>query len=105
MLCTELDFVHRGERHYEPARGVEGGRDGAPSVTTVLRADGRSELLPSKAMVRLRQGDRVRIETAAGGGWGDPHERDPDLVRADLADGKITAAAARDIYGLKEAAP
>jgi N-methylhydantoinase B/oxoprolinase/acetone carboxylase alpha subunit len=102
VLCTELDFVHRGERHYEPARGVDGGRDGAPSVTTVLRVDGRSEVLPSKAMVRLRQGDRVRIETAAGGGWGDPHERDPELVRADLADGKITAATARDIYGLKE---
>lgn len=105
VLCAEMDFVHRGERHYEPAHGVEGGHDGAPSVTTILRADGRRETVPSKAMVRLRQGDRVRIETAAGGGWGDPRERDAALVRADLADGKITAAAARDIYGVKEIMP
>ncbi|WP_372624603.1 hydantoinase B/oxoprolinase family protein [Falsiroseomonas sp.] len=102
VLCPEMDFVHRGERHFEPARGVEGGRDGAPSVTTVIRADGRREDVPSKAMVRLRQGDRVRIETAAGGGWGDPRARDPERVRDDLADGKISATAARDIYGLAE---
>lgn len=105
VLAPELDFIHRGERHYEPARGVEGGHDGAPSVTTILRVDGREEDLPSKAMVRLRQGDRVRIETAAGGGWGDPRERDPALVRADLADGKISATVARDIYGMEDGTP
>lgn len=99
VLCAEMSLMHRGERHFEPARGVEGGGDGARSCTTVIRTDGRTEDVPSKAMVQLRRGDRVRIETAGGGGWGDPHGRDPQRLAADLRDGKISADAARRLYG------
>jgi len=102
VLSAEMTFMHRGERHFEAARGVEGGADGARSRTTVFRTDGRTEEVPSKALVRLARGDRVRIETAAGGGWGDPRQREPERVRADLAAGKISGAAARDIYGLAD---
>jgi N-methylhydantoinase B len=36
----------------------------------------------------------------AGGGYGDPRERDPDKVRADVLDGIISAATARDVFGV-----
>ena len=43
---------------------------------------------PSKfAAVILRAGDRVVIESAGGGGYGDPHQREPELVLADAAEG------------------
>ena len=40
-----------------------------------------------------------RARHAGGGGWGDPRERDPAAVRADVADGKVTPDAARELYG------
>ena len=50
--------------------GLAGGEDGAPGRTEILRADGSTELMPSKGSRRLRRGERVRIETPGGGGWG-----------------------------------
>ncbi len=50
--------------------GLAGGDDGAPGRTEILRADGSSDLMPSKGSTRLRRGERVRIETPGGGGWG-----------------------------------
>jgi N-methylhydantoinase B len=38
--------------------------------------------------------------TATGGGWGEPGERDPAAVRADVLDGYVTADVARSIYGV-----
>jgi len=45
-------------------------------------------------------GDRVRISTAGGGGWGDPLEREPDLVLDDLKDGFVSMEAASKSYGV-----
>jgi N-methylhydantoinase B len=45
-------------------------------------------------------GQIVRVVTTGGGGWGDPLEREPDLVLRDIIDGKISLAAARDDYGV-----
>ena len=51
--------------------------------------------MPSKLVTTLRAGDRVVFETAGGGGYGDPATRDPELIRGDLADGKISAERAK----------
>ena len=42
----------------------------------------------------------MRVVTTGGGGWGDPLEREPDLVARDVIEGKVSAAAARDDYGV-----
>lgn len=64
--------------------GLAGGKDGAPGRTEILRADGSTELMPSKGSTRLRRGERVRIETPGGGGWGKAEE---DRVRTFLSPG------------------
>ena len=51
--------------------------------------------------VTLRRGDVIRTMTGGGGGFGAPGERDPDAVRADVRDGHVTPAAAREIYGVE----
>ena len=38
--------------------------------------------------------------TGGGGGYGDPRERDPELVHADLRDGHVSPATARATYGV-----
>jgi N-methylhydantoinase B len=40
------------------------------------------------------------IETAGGGGWGDPHARDSELVRRDVVEGLITIERAREAYSV-----
>jgi N-methylhydantoinase B len=45
-------------------------------------------------------GTTAIVVTAGGGGWGNPLERDVDLVRADVVDGYVSIEAARDQYGV-----
>ena len=66
--------------------------------TTIHRAGGREEIVPSKLVATLAAGDRVVFETAGGAGYGDPRQRDPQQIAADLADGKIGPEAAK-LYG------
>lgn len=51
--------------------------------------------------VRLRRGDVIRTMTGGGGGFGDPGERDPELVRTDVRDGHVSPEAAREVYGVE----
>lgn len=66
--------------------------------SVIRRAGKGEEVVPSKIVTTLHAGDRVIFETAGGGGYGDPRRRDPQKVRDDLSDGKISAEGAR-IYG------
>ena len=50
--------------------GLHGADDGAPGKTSVLRKDGSVETMPGKFSTRLRTGERIRIESPGGGGWG-----------------------------------
>jgi N-methylhydantoinase B len=94
MLHGEVRFTHRGERHFIAPKGRAGGQDGATARTIINRADGRQETVPSKLVTTLRAGDRVVLETAGGGGYGEPSRREPALVGLDVADGKISERAA-----------
>ena len=42
----------------------------------------------------------MRIVTATGGGYGDPHERDPESVADDVRNGYVTVAEALEQYGV-----
>jgi N-methylhydantoinase B len=50
--------------------GLDGGTPGATGRNTLIRADGATSDLGARAEVRVGPGDRVRIETPGGGGWG-----------------------------------
>jgi N-methylhydantoinase B len=63
-------------------------------------ADGTREELPSKKMIVLHPGDQLWEYIAGGAGYGDPLDRDPGLVLADVLDGKVSRESAREIYGV-----
>ena len=92
VLAGEVVFTHRGERHRRPARGAAGGGPGARAHSVIRRANGAEEVIPSKTLVRLQPGDRVEINTAGGGGYGDPAARTVDRLASDLAGGKVSEA-------------
>ena len=64
----------------------------------MIKTDGTREQLPTKCFRYLEKGDRLRIETPGGGGWGDPTLRDPDCVQRDVSEGLISSARAEEIY-------
>jgi N-methylhydantoinase B len=82
--------------------GVLGGRDGRPNSVLVTQS-GR-EMVPehlSKAQdIPLKPGDRVRVGTPGGGGYGDPLTRDPAAVAEDVRLGRYTADEARVLFGV-----
>lgn len=94
-------FTNRSDATKFGAAGALGGSDGRPARHALKRADGSVERLPSKATnLTIAAGDTMILETAGGGGCGSPLDREPALVMADLANGKITGKAARDVYGV-----
>jgi N-methylhydantoinase B/oxoprolinase/acetone carboxylase alpha subunit len=88
-LVDDMSFTHRSERHFSAAGGLFGGGAGAMARSVIHRRDGTQEVIPSKIVTRLNKGDRVVIETAGGGGYGDPARRSAAARAADLADGKV----------------
>jgi len=84
-------------------QGLFGGHEGACARCRVERG-GETIEVPSKGALKLMKGDIVIIDTGGGAGYGEPAERDPDAIAADLAEGWITPAAARRDYGWSEAA-
>ena len=71
--------------------GVNGGAPGRRSRKLLQRADGGTEILPSKCdRVRVDVDDLLIFETWGGGGWGDPLARDPALVARDVRRGLLT---------------
>ncbi|RUW59453.1 hydantoinase B/oxoprolinase family protein, partial [Mesorhizobium sp. M2A.F.Ca.ET.067.02.1.1] len=79
-----------------------GGKDGAPNSVTVFRG-GEAHVPPhlSKEQdIALKAGDRVRVGTPGGGGYGDPRERDAKQVAEDVRLGYYTAEQAREMFGV-----
>jgi len=97
---TDVMVSHRGERFGSSPWGLEGGAPGARAHAHIVRADGTREELPSKKMIVLHPGDQLWEYIAGGAGYGDPLERDPAAVFADVLDGKVSAAVAITAYGV-----
>ena len=89
----------RTDRRRHLPYGLAGGRPGTPS-DNVLNPDGDRRQLPSKCTLEIRQGDVFRHLLAGAGGWGDPLERDPELVLKDVLEEKLSADYARREYGV-----
>jgi len=82
----QFEFSAMFDRVANPARGRDGGEDGAPGQ--VYLDDGTP--FPSKGKETVPAGRRLVLELPGGGGFGDPSERDPDAVANDEAQGYVS---------------
>lgn len=71
-LLTAASATILTERRASGPHGAQGGAHGQPGRNTLIHADGSVEPLPAKARLELQAGDRLRIETPGGGGFGHP---------------------------------
>jgi N-methylhydantoinase B len=105
LLEEEAEVFLIGERGRFPPKGVNGGEPGALNRFVYQQADGEhtAPLVSKMVGIRLTAGQRVRIESPGGGGYGPPAERRRDAIARDLALGYETAAHAAKAYGWKGA--
>ncbi len=69
-VLTDAEVTLLSDRRERGPWGLSGGAEGSPGNASVIRRDGSSQHLPGKFNVRLAKGERIRIETPGGGGWG-----------------------------------
>jgi len=88
------------DRWFVPPWGVNGGHPGARAKKLLERTDGTTTVVGNKVEdVEVAEGDLLHFITWGGGGWGDPLERDPELVGLEIRQGLVTAAGAH-AYGV-----
>ena len=86
-------------QHHQP-RGVIGGLPGTAGETWLTQDDAQPERLPNVAHVTIDVGQRIRGRDSAGGGYGDPLDREPERVLVDVLEGWETRQKANDVYGV-----
>jgi len=69
-VLTDCEVTLLADRRTRGPWGLAGGDAGAPGKTSVIRSSGSIEEMPGKFSTRLRNGERIRIESPGGGGWG-----------------------------------
>jgi N-methylhydantoinase B len=99
VLADEAVLQIRADRSEHGPYGLFGGRPAARSLN-VLNPDNASEALPAKVTRMVTRDTVVRHEQPGGGGYGDPLERDLELIRRDLHDGKTSPQFAATHYGV-----
>lgn len=100
VLVDDVSFARYGDRQRFAPWGLFGGKAGAKGCF-ILNPDTPDERpLKSKGLDRLKAGDVVSLRLPGAGGYGNPLERDPQLVARDVRDGKVSLQSARDDYGV-----
>ncbi len=102
ILSAEADLTATFGRFKFPPWGMDGGGDGSVNAIEII-PEGKTEPVlrfGKVARYRLRRGDVARLITAVGGGYGNPIERDPNLVRQDVRYEVLSIAQAEEIYGV-----
>ena len=99
-IGRDFELLASFDRILHPPRGRYGGHDGERGG--VRLASGA--VLNGKGTQRIPVGERLVLHTPGGAGFGDPHERDPAAVAADVAAGHLSPETAKAVYGVEVAA-
>ena len=102
VLGEEGSYSVLSDRAAIPPFGVAGGGSSHP-YRVAVRRNGAENVFPTPGKVTghpVRRDDVVIMESAGGGGYGDPLGRDPEAVRADVLAGFVSAERAREGYGV-----
>ncbi len=99
ILGEDIKLFNAAERQKFSCYGLQGGKPGQPGVS-ILNPGPDQEVLHSKGIYRLKYGDVLRTQVASSGGYGDPLERDPERVLADVIKECVSIEGARRDYSV-----
>jgi N-methylhydantoinase B len=89
-LLEDATIVRRFDKSKHPPKGLNNGHDGTGAKFTLRPGEPDEYVAPSSGKWELKQGDRFILQTAAGGGYGDPDRRRPEDAERDVAEGYVT---------------
>jgi N-methylhydantoinase B len=98
-LLESATVIRRFNKTRFPPQGLAGGQDGARARFVVRLGSAQEFETKASARVEMAAGERFLLQSAGGGGYGDPRRRDPAAVASDLAEGYVSPEAAKKDYG------
>jgi N-methylhydantoinase B/oxoprolinase/acetone carboxylase alpha subunit len=110
FLTDGVHISSHTNRHRVKAWGLFDGGDGTNTIIA-FRRKGETEWVRAReafgtasygkfSNIVMNEGDEMLFVTPSGGGYGDPLERDPELVSVDVADELVSVEDAREHYGV-----
>jgi N-methylhydantoinase B len=99
-LGADMEVGYVSDGHHNPPAGARGGGTGGRADQKLRRSDGTEEQLAPCAQVKVRAGEIIVAIGAGGGGYGDPHQRDPQHVLEAVREGLMSEARAASVYGV-----
>jgi N-methylhydantoinase B len=101
VSLQDSSLISNADRSKLACVGVNGGKSSMSYGVTVFDEDGTEhEVAGMSDKVKVKAGGTVRIVTTGGGGWGDPLEREPEMVCYDVLCGLVSEQAANEQYGV-----
>ena len=101
VLCDQIELNVRSDKHIHPPHGLFGGQAGSPA-RNIVESGSESRQLPAllENPIILNKNDLFRHFMAGGGGYGNPLDRDVELVLRDVVDERISLTHAAAQYGV-----
>lgn len=98
-VLEEATVAISTERNTSSPWGLAGGKPGRTSHCRLELPDGTTAELPGKCTQTVPRGSTITLETAGGGGYGDPRERNRSALQQDIRDGLVSRDMAKTQYG------
>jgi N-methylhydantoinase B len=95
------NMVMFGDGKVNPPYGLFGGLPGSVNLAFINEGTESQRELKAKEALELSKNDTYTTYPSGGGGWGDPMEREMDMVRMDVKNGLVSLENARKLYGVE----
>ncbi len=95
---TDVTWSRYSDRQKFSPQGLFGGKEGTRGELILNPGTSNEQKQKSKGVTQLKGGDLLSIRLPGSGGYGDPRERDPNKVRWDVLNGKVSLKSAREDY-------
>ncbi len=100
-LLENATVIRRYDRAKFPPNGLAGGKPGRASRFVIRLGRPDETVTPASGRFEMKAGERFLLESAGGGGYGDPRQRDRAALARDQAEGAVTPEAVSRDYGAK----
>ncbi len=100
LLEDEAVLQVRSDKRRNRAFGLHGGKPGSSSWNIINLNRNNEQVVTPMGVGRMKRGDVIHHVMASGGGWGDPLDRDPELVLQDVRNGIYTVGYVRREFGV-----
>ncbi len=96
-LLEHATVIRRYDKSRFPPAGLAGGKVGC-GARFVIRVGTAQEAPMPSGRYEMQAGERFLLQSAGGGGYGDPRQRDAAALARDMAEGYVSAAGAKKDY-------